>query len=69
MKHNFAILSREKGLVPMDYLTVEFIVAIVMLGITLFLLFKVISQEIEEDIRDYKRRRRWHRWVKKRRKK
>ena len=55
----------------MDYLTIEFIIAIVMLGITLFLLFKVISQEIEEDIREYKRRYRWHRWVKrkKRRKK
>lgn len=53
----------------MDYLTVEFIVAVVMLGISLFLLFKVVSQEIEEDIREYKRRRRWHRWVKRKRRK
>lgn len=68
MKHNFAILSREKGF-KMDYLTVEFIVAVVMLGISLFLLFKVVSQEIEEDIREYKRRRRWHRWVKRKRRK
>lgn len=52
----------------MDYLKVEFVIAIIMLAITFVLLIKVVGQEIEEDIFNYKRRNHWKRWKRRRRK-
>lgn len=52
----------------MDYLMIEFIVALLMLGITVVLLIKVVSSEIEQDIIEYRRRNHWRRWKKRRKK-
>ena len=57
-----------KGLRQMDYLMIEFIVALLMLGITVVLLIKVVSSEIEQDIIEYRRRNHWRRWKKRRKK-
>lgn len=64
-RYSSEILLREKGF-KMDLLKVEFIIAIVMLAITLFLLIKVVTQEVEADMFEFKRRNRWRRWKKRR---
>lgn len=51
----------------MDLFKVELVVAVILLGITFFLLIRVVSQEITEDIRDYRIRHRWKKRYKKRR--
>lgn len=53
----------------MDYILIEFVIAILMLVITFILLIKVIGEEVSEDIFNYKRRNHWKRWKRKRRKK
>ena len=43
----------------MDIILVEFIIAVVLICITLVFLAKVVGEEISEDIYEYKRRNRW----------
>lgn len=51
----------------MNIILVEFIIAVVLICITLVLLAKVIWDEISEDIYEYKRRNRWKKRSKRRR--
>lgn len=53
----------------MDWLMIDVLIAVILIGITIVLLAKVVGEEISADLYEYRRRNRWKKRYKKRRKK
>lgn len=68
-KYSSEILLRVKGFSKMDWLMIDVLIAVVLIGITIVLLAKVVGEEISADLYEYRRRNRWKKRFKKRRKK